>query len=795
MPTVKSYQQQRGKEEIAYNYFISQGYSPEASAGIVGNLVYESGLNTKAEGDIGFKGGSSFGIAQFRGQRLKNLKNRYGDKWTDFNNQLDFVRHELETTHQKAGNALKNSRDSYQAGQAFSDLYEIPAKKYKDNIARQKQVNRIYSSLGKTSQTPISDVAIANVNDYFANTSLPITGSTEVILDSPEETVVVEEAEDEDIKEVKKQTAEYNFLKDYQQLVNTPQQETVVQEQIEQPVAPMVNLQDIFANVSAFVDSEYAQQGGVVRDNIPNLQPRQLKDTKLSPKNYLELYLQSPVYLERLRNQGYSNPQNVANSRLEKLQDTGVYYQNPDDNILQETYRKFVGYTDANAIGSLYNPRTNTVTINEARDRKNVGKQGTYNRDSTETHELSHATDAGFPLNTADEAQLFRRLKGFQLDEDFRYQDREDMINNKIYNDLPHDQLPRENKADINGLRYILYKNGIYDTTKDGEFKQEHLNKVKNSEFVKNRLQNNYSDQDIIWLMNKIAQNDGQSDSTFAQQGRTIGNLTPEQTADVEKQREWLNNWNANRVIGGQKINSNYQIPFSSDIYIDDLNYGNNNRETTLGEFDTVSDRLILDTTYQSKQGIPAHELTHRYQKYLSPDLYNQYINEPISKALQNTQGSSEYHGNVDENQAELNRLRYIQGFRPDQTITPQNLQNYNPDEYNLKHFSQDQLINLLNTTAYTPNNNDVYYAQQGGLPISPNGVYDYPGQNVVVNTDNGRITMKNVNYPILGIDEYGNQQMMQPNQEYQFAGKTITEIPQLTKAEKAFLKHISQLK
>lgn len=792
MPTVKSYQQQRGKEEIAYNYFISQGYSPEASAGIVGNLVYESGLNTKAEGDIGFKGGSSFGIAQFRGQRLKNLKNRYGDKWTDFNNQLDFVRHELETTHQKAGKALKNSRDSYQAGQAFSDLYEIPAKKYKDNIARQKQVNRIYSSLGKTTQTPISDAVIANVNDYFANTSLPTTGSTEVVLDSPEETVVVEEeTEDEDIKEVKKQTAEYNFLKDYQQLVNAPQQETVVQEQ---PVAPMVNLQDIFANVSAFVDSEYAQQGGVVRDNIPNLQPRQLKDTKLSPKNYLELYLQSPVYLERLRNQGYSNPQNVVNSRLERLQDTGVYYQNPDDNILQETYRKFAGYTDANAIGSLYNPRTNTVTINEARDRKNVGKQGTYNRDSTETHELSHATDAGFPLNTADEAQLFRRLKGFQLDEDFRYQDREDMINNKIYNDLPHDQLPKENKADINGLRYILYKNGIYDTTKDGEFKQEHLNKVKNSEFVKTRLQNNYSDQDIIWLMNKIAQNDGQYNSTYSQQGGTIGNLTPEQTSDVEKQREWLNYWNANREISGQKINTNSNIPFSSDIYIDDLNYGNNNRETTLGEFDTVSDRLILDTNYQSKAGIPVHELSHRYQKYLSPDLYSRYINDPISNALKQTQGSSEYHGSIDENQAELNRLRYNAGFKPNQTITPQDLQNYNSEDYNLKHFSQDQLINLLNTTAYNDYSN-VTFAQEGGLPVSPNGVYDYPGQDVIVNSNNGRITMQNVGYPILGIDEYGNQQMMMPGKEYQFAGKTITEIPQLTDNEKEFLKHISQLK
>ena len=165
MPTVKSYQKQKEKEQIATNYFISQGYSPEATAGIVGNLVYESGLNTTARGDIGFKGGDSYGIGQFRGKRLQDLKKRYGNNWTDFSNQLDFVRHELETTHKKAGDILKNTRDVYQAGQTFSDLYEIPAKKYKNNLDRQKKVNKIYTSLSgkQTSNTPISDEAISNV--------------------------------------------------------------------------------------------------------------------------------------------------------------------------------------------------------------------------------------------------------------------------------------------------------------------------------------------------------------------------------------------------------------------------------------------------------------------------------------------------------------------------------------------------------------------------------------------------------------------------------------------------------
>ncbi len=82
--------------------------------------------------------------------------------------------------------------------------------------------------------------------------------------------------------------------------------------------------------------------------------------------------------------------------------------------------------------------------------------------------------------------------------------------------------------------------------------------------------------------------------------------------------------------------------------------------------------------------------------------------------------------------------------------------------------------------------------AQQGGrIPVSSRGVYDYPNQEVIVPTTDGRVTMKNITYPILGIDEYGNTQLMQPDGEYQFQGKTIHEVPQLTQQEINFLKDI----
>jgi hypothetical protein len=40
------------------------------------------------------------------------------------------------------------------------------------------------------------------------------------------------------------------------------------------------------------------------------------------------------------------------------------------------------------------------------------------------------------------------------------------------------------------------------------------------------------------------------------------------------------------------------------------------------------------------------------------------------------------------------------------------------------------------------------------------------------------QITMKNVAYPVLGIDDTGHMQMMQPEQEYNYPGKHVFEIP-----------------
>lgn len=70
---------------------------------------------------------------------------------------------------------------------------------------------------------------------------------------------------------------------------------------------------------------------------------------------------------------------------------------------------------------------------------------------------------------------------------------------------------------------------------------------------------------------------------------------------------------------------------------------------------------------------------------------------------------------------------------------------------------------------------------EKGGVIIDPMGQWNHPYQETIVPTQDGRITMKNVPYPVQGIDlETGESQLMMPNKEYKFRGKNIYEIPLL---------------
>lgn len=107
--------------QTAYNYFVSQGLSPAASAGIVGNLEQESGLNP----EYGYNNPSGEGIAQWMGSR-RNPNLVTGNPSVDLQNQLQYITQELQANPSYGLAQLEQASTPAQAADIFSQYYERP---------------------------------------------------------------------------------------------------------------------------------------------------------------------------------------------------------------------------------------------------------------------------------------------------------------------------------------------------------------------------------------------------------------------------------------------------------------------------------------------------------------------------------------------------------------------------------------------------------------------------------------------------------------------------------------------
>lgn len=117
------------REAQAMQFFIGKGYTPHQAAGIVGNLIQESNLNTGAinRGD-GRDGSDSIGIGQWNGPRAQALQafaQQSGVDPSDFNTQLAFVDHELNGSEKGVLERLRAAKNPIEATAAFVG-YERP---------------------------------------------------------------------------------------------------------------------------------------------------------------------------------------------------------------------------------------------------------------------------------------------------------------------------------------------------------------------------------------------------------------------------------------------------------------------------------------------------------------------------------------------------------------------------------------------------------------------------------------------------------------------------------------------
>lgn len=113
-----------GRQKQAMDFFMSQGYSKEQAAGIVGNLMRESGagLDTKAFNSKE----NAQGIAQWRKERLTKFKELFGKDVKDatFEEQLAYVAWELKNTEKAAGQKLLNATSADMAASIIDKDYE-----------------------------------------------------------------------------------------------------------------------------------------------------------------------------------------------------------------------------------------------------------------------------------------------------------------------------------------------------------------------------------------------------------------------------------------------------------------------------------------------------------------------------------------------------------------------------------------------------------------------------------------------------------------------------------------------
>jgi murein DD-endopeptidase MepM/ murein hydrolase activator NlpD len=142
----------------AFNYFVQKGLTPIQSAGIVGNLMQESGVDPNSVQ----KGGPGRGIAQWsvneRWQGVLKLATATNRPPTDLGLQLDYLWQELNTTERAALSALKATSTIEDAVIQFEKKFERAGKpNYPNRIRFAHQVLNSFGGAVGGGQAPSVD--------------------------------------------------------------------------------------------------------------------------------------------------------------------------------------------------------------------------------------------------------------------------------------------------------------------------------------------------------------------------------------------------------------------------------------------------------------------------------------------------------------------------------------------------------------------------------------------------------------------------------------------------------------
>lgn len=153
----------------AYQRFVAAGLPDHVAAGLVGNMMQESGvdINPAAVGD----NGNAFGSAQWNGPRRRaylGYASQRGVDPSDFDTQIDYLLHEGKTSEKAAWDRIMAAKSAEEAAVAGSRYFWRPGAPHNEN--RAAYARRVYEMRPQAAApAPAPDMAQPTNWDWFQN--------------------------------------------------------------------------------------------------------------------------------------------------------------------------------------------------------------------------------------------------------------------------------------------------------------------------------------------------------------------------------------------------------------------------------------------------------------------------------------------------------------------------------------------------------------------------------------------------------------------------------------------------
>lgn len=176
-------EQQRLRAGKIVEALMAKGLTKEQAAGVVGNLLVESGLGSE-HGEIWDVNGYSSGLAMWhddaRGKGLlndlKNFAKQKGTNWQDFNTQLEFLLYDMGRRGKNGAKdfyqLLSRASSAEEASALFGKYYEVfaghndPNGKGRSNYAKRAAYAKGVMGLTKTGETIEGSFSATNSHEY-----------------------------------------------------------------------------------------------------------------------------------------------------------------------------------------------------------------------------------------------------------------------------------------------------------------------------------------------------------------------------------------------------------------------------------------------------------------------------------------------------------------------------------------------------------------------------------------------------------------------------------------------------